>query len=194
MANLDINSMFNGRITSGDNSEKLGLRVTRDMGRYTITECTRPPLFCGKFNMSAYQLACGLCADGSAYVDLYGSMIIGRKSTPDGWVPQVANKMLKRWRGAGSKLVKEFMAFLDACLLDDNTSVEDTFFLPSKINTFEEIRVDLNLVASHSIEMPTWMDEDPSVVLSYLSIRSTGDLRVILKGFAQTVNGDWNLG
>lgn len=193
MANLDLTSMFNGRITSGDNSEKLGLRVVRDMGRYTICENRRAPLFRGVFNQSAYQLACGVHADESAYVELRGSVIIGRKSTPDGWVPQLANKILARSRRDGVKLAKEFMSFFYACVQDENTTSAETFLLPSYIHQNEEVLIDLNLIASHSVEAPTWMDEDPAVVLAYLSIRAKGELRRILKNFSSSINADWSL-
>lgn len=177
-------------ITSHGNSAHLCLATEVANDRIVVREAWRdvPSHDC---NYSGYSLECWINWDGSAALRFRGITIIGRKLTPDGWVPQLATTKRTYSRTHGEDLFKSFYRFVKSCVMDENYSDIDVFPTYDECVKHSSVLVDLNLLASHAVDAPTWWHEDPRVVIAHLaSVHAHGAVRDVLNTIAR---GFWDM-
>lgn len=183
--NINPNTM-NTEITSGCDSTRLSLATTIRSDCVLIREIPRNPRDFPTANHSSYTLKCSLLESGGATVEFFGHTVIGRKFSSDGWVPQSATMRLRSCRTDGNACFKAFYRFVRKCVVDQNFSEQDIFPSFGECVKHSSIAVDLNVLASHAQEMPTWVDDSVETVLSFLSrFCDDYDLRRALAGMTR---------
>lgn len=182
--------IYDTTITSHSNSAHLCLATVKTNDRIVVQETWRDAPSQDR-NCSGYSLECWINWDGSAALRFRGTTIIGRKLTPDGWVPQLATMKHTYFRTNGEDLFKSFYRFVKHCVVDENFSDIDVFPTYGECVKHSSLLVDLNMLASHAVDAPTWWHEDPRVVIAHLaSVHAHGSVRDVLNAISR---GIWNM-